>query len=181
MDLEREVHDLLYIERLTDVKDIPFRLLLLADETVDVIAKYVYFSEVYLAKHVASKLVIAVFVLQELNPREIEIKNIAVDEVYQGRGIGSYLIDKIKQIALEEGMQILWVGTPDSATRQLNFYQRNGFRKAGVRVNFFLENYPEPIYENGILLRDMVMLQTFLTKQNNATKIELNNARRRRL
>jgi ribosomal protein S18 acetylase RimI-like enzyme len=176
--LEKEVHDLLYIERLTHEKDIPFRLLLLADETVDVIAKYVYWSEVYLAKHVASNLLIAVFVLQELNPKEIEIKNIAVDAAYQGRGIGSFLIGKIKQIALGQGMQILWVGTPDSATRQLNFYQRNGFRKAGVRINFFLENYPEPIYENGILLRDMIMLQLFLTRQTDATKTELNNARR---
>jgi ribosomal protein S18 acetylase RimI-like enzyme len=176
--LEKEVHDPLYIERLTDEEDLPFRLLLLADETVNVIAKYVYSSEVYLAKHVASKLLVAVFVLQELNRKEIEIKNIAVDEAYQGRGIGSFLIGKIKRIALERGMQILWVGTPESATRQLNFYQTNGFRKAGVKKNFYTENYIEPIYENGILLRDMVMLQFYLTKPNNATKTELNNTRR---
>ncbi len=164
------------VEKLSEADKFPLHLLLLADETVAVINKYIYTSDVYVAKDVLSEHVIAVFVLQKINMKEIEIKNIAVDEVYQGRGIGSYLIDKIKQIALEEGIQILWVGTPDSATRQLNFYQRNGFRKAGVKINFFIENYPEPIYENGILLRDMVMLQIHLTRQNDATKTELNNS-----
>jgi ribosomal protein S18 acetylase RimI-like enzyme len=166
------------IEKLSETDKFPLHLLLLADETVAVINKYLYTSDVYVAKEVLSEHVIAVFVLQKINMNEIEIKNIAVDDAYQGRGIGSYLVDKIKQIAREEGMQILWVGTPDSATRQLNFYLRNGFRKAGVRINFFLENYPEPIYENGILLRDMAMLQILLTRQNDATKTELNNSRR---
>lgn len=166
------------VEMLSGSDKFPLHLLLLADETVAAINKYLYISDVYVAKEVLSEHVIAVFVLQKLNSKEIEIKNIAVDEVYQGRGIGSFLIEKIKQIALEEGMKILCVGTPDSATRQLNFYLRNGFRKAGVRKNFFTENYLEPIYENGILLRDMVMLQIYLTRQNDATKTELNNSRR---
>jgi ribosomal protein S18 acetylase RimI-like enzyme len=157
------------VEKLVECNKFPIHLLLLADETVAAINKYLYISDVYVAKEVLSEHVIAAFVLHKINMKEIEIKNIAVDELYQGRGIGSYLIDIIKQMSLQEGIEILWVGTPDSATRQLNFYKRNGFSKAGTRVNFFPENYPEPIYENGILLRDMLMLQIYLTRQNDAT------------
>ena len=42
--------------------------------------------------------------------------------------------------------------------RQLKFYQKNGFCAFGVRKNFFLLHYPEPIYEEGELLVDMVLL-----------------------
>jgi ribosomal protein S18 acetylase RimI-like enzyme len=163
------------VEKARKTDEIPFHLLLLADETVTAISKYLHKCEVYIAKNVSSNQVIGVFALQKINVKEIEIKNIAVDDAYQGRGIGSFLISKIKQIALEQDIQFLWVGTPDSATRQINFYQRNGFRIAGIKTNFFPENYPEPIYENGILLRDMMMLQTCISRQNDATKTELDN------
>jgi ribosomal protein S18 acetylase RimI-like enzyme len=157
--LKKASNQFIIVEKVTAGSEIPFHLLLLADETVTAICKYLYTSHVFVAKIVSSKQVIGVFVLQMTNVKEIEIKNIAVDELYQGQGIGSFLIDKIKQLALQQGIQIVWVGTPDSATRQLNFYQKNGFRKAGVRKNFFRENYPEGIYENGKLLKDMVMLR----------------------
>jgi ribosomal protein S18 acetylase RimI-like enzyme len=165
--LEKLLDKSVVVKKVIEADDIPFNLLLLADETMTVIKKYVYTSDVYVVKEVLSEQVIASFVLQKINSKEIEIKNIAVDELYQGRGIGSLLIQKIKQMALEQGMHMLWVGTPDSATRQLNFYLRNGFRKAGVRTNFFLNNYPEPIYENGVYLRDMVMLKVNLKEANN--------------
>jgi ribosomal protein S18 acetylase RimI-like enzyme len=170
--------DFIVIEKLDDSDEVPFHLLLLADETMAAINKYLYISDTYIAKEVFSQQVIGAFVLQKINAKEIEIKNIAVDEAFQGQGIGSFLLDKIKQISVQHGAQILWVGAPDCAIRQLNFYRRNGFRKAGLRIDFFHENYPEPIYENGILLRDMLMLQIILTTQNDATKTEFNHPRR---
>jgi ribosomal protein S18 acetylase RimI-like enzyme len=156
------------IEKLNMGDEIPFHLLLLADENTTAISKYIHISDVFVARFVSSEEVIGVFVLHHLNGKEIEIKNIAVAENYQGRGIGSLMIDKIKQIALEHGAQTLWVGTPDSAMPQLNFYQRKGFSVTGMRTNFFKENYAEPIYENGIMLKDMVMLQFCLNENNNA-------------
>jgi ribosomal protein S18 acetylase RimI-like enzyme len=164
--VEKLLDESVVVKKVIEAVEIPFNLLLLADETMTVISKYVYTSDVYVAKEVLSGKVIASFVLQKINSKEIEIKNIAVDELYQGRGIGSLLIEKIKQMALEQDMHIVWVGTPESATRQLNFYLRNGFRKAGVRTNFFVNNYPEPIYENGFYLRDMVMLKVNLREAN---------------
>jgi len=39
------------------------------------------------------------------------------------------------------------------------FYLKQGFVKYGVKKDFFVQNYPQPIYDHGIQLRDMVMLK----------------------
>ncbi|MGE5107107.1 MAG: GNAT family N-acetyltransferase, partial [Sphingobacteriales bacterium] len=102
---------------------------------------------------------IAVFALYKINDTDIEIKNIAVSENLQSKGIGSFLIGEIKRIATKGNYKNIIVGTADSGYRQINFYERNGFSKYDIKKNFFIENYSEPIIENGIMLRDMVMLK----------------------
>ena len=149
----------LKITRLPASEDIPFYLLLLADETIAAIEKYIHDSEIYVAKANECPNTIGIFVLQRINEEEIEIKNIAVAETCQGKGIGSYMIDEIKRIASAANYRYIIVGTPDSSLRQINFYQRNGFTKFDLRKNFFIENYPEPIIEDGIVLRDMMVLR----------------------
>ena len=48
------------------------------------------------------------------------------------------------------------VGTsPDN----VGFYEKLGFAPAYVRENFFKDNYPEPIIENGTVLTDMHVLE----------------------
>lgn len=155
-------HQSIVVEQINQRDEIPYHLLLLADETTTAINKYLFNADMYVAKDVVLNHVVGVVVVQKIEVNAIEIKNIAVDEVYQGRGIGSFLIDEIKRIGRKQGMQTLWVGTPDTATRQLLFYKRNGFLKCGRKHNFYIDNYPEPIYENGIMLKDMIMLRTDL-------------------
>ncbi len=41
---------------------------------------------------------------------------------------------------------------------QLAFYQRHGFRVTSIDRDFFARNYPEPIFEDGIQLFDMLRL-----------------------
>jgi aminoglycoside 6'-N-acetyltransferase I len=141
----------------------PYHLLLLADETIEAIDKYLYVSDVYVAGLAASANPFAVFVLQLINQREMEIKNIAVSPKFRHRGIGSYLLEEIKSIAIRRGCSKLWVGTPESAALQLGFYQKNGFSISAVKKDFYLENYSRPIFENGVMLKDMVMLSVDLT------------------
>lgn len=148
----------LIIEKITSRQNIPFDLLLLADETITAIEKYVYDADVYIARRKEAPKAIAVFVLLQLNAAEIEIKNIAVAETFQNTGIGSYLLEHIREIACESGYRKLWVGTPDCSKAQISFYKKNGFEISGVKKNFFTDNYPDPIIEDGILLKDMVML-----------------------
>ncbi|MBN1779863.1 GNAT family N-acetyltransferase, partial [bacterium] len=55
------------------------------------------------------------------------------------------------------GARRLEVGT-GTFGYQLAWYQREGFRVFAIERDFFLVNYEEPIYENGIQLKDMLRL-----------------------
>jgi ribosomal protein S18 acetylase RimI-like enzyme len=147
------------IRKVYSKHDLPFNLLLLADESIEAIEKYIYESEVYVATKSEDTEAVAVFALLKINNNDIEIKNIAVTEELQNRGIGGLLINEIKRIAKIAKFGNVIVGTPDQAVRQINFYEKNGFIKYDLRKDFFIKNYPAPIIENGLMLRDMVMLK----------------------
>ena len=147
------------IRKVSSKNDLPFDLLLLADESIGVIEKYIYDSEVYLATESEDSEAVGVFALLKLNNSDIEIKNIAVAETLQNRGIGSFLISEIKRLAKVAKFENVIVGTSDRAVKKINFYENNGFIKYDLKKDFFIKNYPEPIIENGVMLRDMVMLK----------------------
>jgi ribosomal protein S18 acetylase RimI-like enzyme len=145
--------------RIKSKRDIPFNLLLIADETIEAIEKYIYDSDIYILNNEKQSETIAVFALYEINENEIEIKNIAVSENFQGKGIGSYLINEIIKIVRNDNFKKIIVGTADTGVEQIKFYEKNGFVKYSVKKDFFIENYPEPIFEDGIMLKDMIMLK----------------------
>lgn len=137
----------------------PYDLLLLADETVEAINKYLFDSEVFIVKTSESEDPIGVFCLFRVDRDTVELKNIAIAEKHQGKGIGSKLLSHIAETAKLEGYKQIIVGTGDCGFKQIRFYERNGFSKYEVRENFFVENYELPIIENGIRLKDMIMLK----------------------
>jgi ribosomal protein S18 acetylase RimI-like enzyme len=147
------------IRKVYSKHDLPFDLLLLADEKIEVIEKYIYDSEVYVATESEDSEAVAVFALLKMNNSDIEIKNIAVTETLQNRGLGSFLISEIKRIAKLAKFENVIVGTPDRAVKQINFYEKNGFIKYDLKIDFFIKNYPAPIFDKGVMLRDMVMLK----------------------
>lgn len=143
--------------KLTEEPEIPYELLLLADETKEAIDQYIFKCDIYLLHDRTEN--IAVMALYKNSDTELEIKNIAVIESYRSKGIGSILIKKAKDIALDNHYEVLSVGTSDTGFQQLRFYEKNGFIKKGIRKDFFVENYPSPIYENGLQMRDMIILE----------------------
>ena len=145
------------IRKLQKNEEPPFDLLLLADETLEAINKYINDSELYIMEN--NENIIAVYVLQDLGKGIVEIKNIAVDENLQGNGIGKILLfDAIKKAQEKKYNQII-IGTANGGIKQLYLYQKVGFEIFDIKKNFILDNYPEPIYENGILLKHMIMLK----------------------
>lgn len=142
--------------------EIPYGLLLLADETVEAIDRYIIKSDIYLLQNGMED--IAVMALYKNSNTELEIKNIAVVESYRSKGIGSILMNKAKEIAKEHNYKTLTVGTSDTGFQQIRFYEKNGFIKNGILKDFFIENYPDPIYENGLQMRDMILLTHHLTE-----------------
>ncbi len=150
------------ITKLSSKDSPPFELLLLADETIEAIEKYIYASDVYLISERKSVSPIAAVALYKISDTEIEIKNIAVSEMFQNKGIGSYIINEIKEIVKTQKYVTMIVGTPDVSYRQIHFYEKNGFVKYDLKKDFFIKNYSEPIIEEGIILKDMVMLKITL-------------------
>ena len=142
--------------KLREDENIPYDLLLLADETLDAINRYIHVSEIYIAEQ--NDKVIAIYVLYPINNEIAEIKNIAVDEAYQNQGIGKFLLADAEKKARQKGFKELIIGTPDTAKKQINIYQKAGFKIAGIKKDFFTINYPEPIIEDGLILKNMVML-----------------------
>lgn len=135
----------------------PYNLLLLADETVVAINKYLPYSDVYIAKQQGK--IVGVISLLPVDKQTIEIKNIAISPAYQGKGLGSWILKKAEEIARKGGYITIIVGTADCRTKQILFYEKNGYSKYAIKENFFLENYAQTIYENGIILKDMIMLK----------------------
>ncbi len=130
---------------------------MLADETVKAIKRYIFDCEIYVFEQ--EHKIIAVYALQPLNKNEVEIRNIAVATDYQGQGIGKSLLKDATARAKGRGFNRIIIGTGDAATKQLHFYQKEGYTIFDVKKSFFVDNYPEPIYENGIQLRDRIMLK----------------------
>lgn len=147
----------LKIDRVTEAY--PYDLLLLADETIEAIHQYLFDSEVYIARKADREDPIGVLCLYRLDAHTVEVKNIAVSEACQGNGIGCSLIAYVTDLARRKGYENLIVGTGDCGFRQIRFYEKNGFVRYGVKKNFFLDKYDFPIYENGVQLKDMVMLK----------------------
>lgn len=146
----------LTIQKLKDKKEIPWSLLLLADPYRKIIEKYIYDSDVYIS-YIDNEAV-GVYVLINLSPDTVELKNIAVDKKYQGKGIGKQLVLDTINKAKSKGAKRIEVGTGNSSLSQLALYQKCGFRIIGVEKNFFTKYYKEEIIENGIKCVDMIRL-----------------------
>jgi len=135
---------------------IPYELLLLADPSKDLIDKYLKQSNLVLAKQ--NDETIGVIVLFPLTVETVEIKNIAVRPDFQGLGIGRYLIENVIQVALSNKQKSICIGTANSSVGQLYLYQKLGFEITAIKRSFFTDNYTEPIYENGIQAKHLLVL-----------------------
>jgi ribosomal protein S18 acetylase RimI-like enzyme len=109
--------------------------------------------------------VIGVYALARHDPTTFELMNIAVRDAYRGSGLGRRLLGHAIGLAESKGARIIDVGTGNSSFAALAFYQHSGFRIVGVVPDFFLDNYPEPIVENGIRCVDMIRLRLVLTPE----------------
>ena len=129
-------------------------LLLIADEQVSMIEKYLYRGEMFALYDDDVK---SVCVVTEEESGIYEIKNIVTVPKYQKKGYAKHLISYIADYYKESGKQ-LYVGTGD-CPGILKFYKKCGFFKSHVVKNFFTDNYDHPMYEDGIQLVDMVYLK----------------------
>jgi len=147
---------LMNIRNLTKDETLPWDLLLLADPSRQIVESYVKTGFVYIGE--SADQVIGVYVLKETEKVVVEIMNIAVEESFQHKGLGKQLISHAIEEASKRGYAQVEIGTGNSSIHQLRLYQQCGFRIVGVDFDYFTRSYDEPIYENGLLCRDMIRL-----------------------
>lgn len=130
-------------------------LFLLADPAEKSILGYLSDSLVYIAK--IKEETVGGYILQPIGIAKYELKNIAVMPGYQNQGIGTALLQHLLEVVKNLGGESVEVGT-GTFGYQLAFYQRAGFRVERIDKDFFLLNYKEAIFENGIQHQDMLRL-----------------------
>ena len=130
-------------------------MLLHADPSEKCIEQYLHRSKCFGA-FVEDSLV-GVCVTNSNEADEWEIFNIVVIPEKQKLGLGKELLQFVIKYFEEIGAKSLELGT-GTFGYQLLFYQRLGFRVENIRKNFFIDNYSDPIFEDGLQLKDMLRL-----------------------
>lgn len=144
------------IRPLAEGEAIPYKLLLYADPSEELVAAYLKHADIYVA--VMIKSIVGIYLLCKIDVHKAEIKNIAVEESFQRQGIGKLLLEDATKRAREKGYRELVIGTGNSSVGQLYLYQKAGFEITEIRKNFFIDNYPDPLFENGIQVKHMIVL-----------------------
>ena len=138
-------------------------LLLLADESEASVNDYLPRSRCYAAFE--EDRIIGQYLLLHTRPFTAEVVNIAVTPDRQRQGIGTALLQHAIRTARKAGFRLLEIGTGDSGTGQIALYERCGFVRCGIDIDYFRKHYPAPIFENGIECRHMVRLRLELFRE----------------
>ena len=101
-----------------------------------------------------------------------EIVYIAVHAEWQGQGYGKRMIANLQGELRARGGSVLLVGTANSSLANLAFYQKCGFRLLEIKRDYFDYIQP-PVLENGIPIRDMVVLRYEVEQDNGRENLHL--------
>jgi len=142
------------IKRIDENKKRFLDLLLLADEQESMIDKYLERGELFALYDNGVK---SVCVVTREDAGVCELKNIATDKKWHGKGYGSRLLSHL--FTYYKGKyDTMLVGTGDIPWI-IQFYEKNGFRHSHRIPGFFTDNYDHPMVEDGVRLVDMVYLR----------------------
>lgn len=138
-----------HFEKVTGNKKQYLELLLLADPSEEMVDKYLETGEMFILSE--QGYVICEAVVDPLG----ELKNLAVEAQYQKKGIGMKMIQLLSKY-YQDKFDFLYVGTSDSGVA---FYEKCGFKYSHTVKNFFIDNYPAPIFDEGKQCIDMIYLK----------------------
>lgn len=128
-------------------------LLLIGDESEIMIDRYLDSGTLYVGLFNGKP--IAVCVTLNLDASTVEIKNLAVDAEYRRHGYGRRMLEYVES---QHSNKKIILGTGETPST-LRFYKSCGYSYSHRIPNFFTDNYPTPIIEEGVTLRDMIYLE----------------------
>lgn len=141
----------------------PYDLLLDADPDREKVDAYLPLSDCYVAT--AGNHIAGVIVVQEQGEGRAEICNLAVAEAFRRRGIARKLLRYVSdRWAPEHHIKRLKIRTGTSAVGPLQLYQQEGFDITSFDRDYFVRQYAEPIWENGIQCRHQLVLEKTLSE-----------------
>lgn len=136
-------------------------LLLLADESMDMIEKYLRRGEMFALYDKRGEDVKTICVVTNEGGGNYELKNIATKPEFQGMGYGKKMLSFLIWRYRGSGAALL-VGTGDSPDT-IGFYNSRGFVYSHTVKDFFTDNYDHPMFlEDGKQLTDMIYLKRTL-------------------
>lgn len=128
-------------------------LLLIGDESESMIDRYLDSGTLYVGLFNGKPITVCVVV--NLDSDTVEIKNLAVEAQFRRNGYGRRMLEYIESQYSDKKI-ILGTGENPSTLR---FYKSCGYSYSHRIPNFFTDNYPIPIIEEGVTLRDMIYLE----------------------
>jgi DNA-3-methyladenine glycosylase I len=91
---------------------------------------------------------------------------VSLDSLQPGKGIGTALIDSVREAAIEAGCKRLWLVTTNDNMNALRFYQKRGFMLVKINrgaIDFARRLKPIPLIgDDGVPLRDEIELEMIL-------------------
>lgn len=142
-----------HIKEITENKRRLIDLLLIGDESERMIDRYIGRGRLFAGY--CGEDAVGVCLTADKGRGVIEIKNLAVVPEFRHRGIARAMINHVE---MSNQGKTLILGTGESPYN-LNFYRGLGFVYSHRVADFFTENYPEEIVEDGVVLRDMIYLK----------------------
>lgn len=149
MDPNEELH---IIEINTDKKQF-ISILLIGDESETMIDRYLDKGHLYVG--MCQNTAVAACVAVTCNDDTVEIKNLAVMPNYRRRGYGRQMLEHVER---QHPGKTYILGTGETPST-LRFYRSCGYRYSHMIPNFFTDNYPTPIVEEGVTLQNMLYLK----------------------
>jgi GNAT superfamily N-acetyltransferase len=98
-----------------------------------------------------------------------EMLELAIVRERQGGGLGRRFVAWLVAEAERRGKPEIIVGTSTTSAANIIFYQKCGFRADQVRQDYFWY-YDEPVYENGLVVRDMLVFRLELAATTGTKK-----------
>lgn len=87
------------------------------------------------------------------DPQALEIERIYVTKEFQGKGLGSILINKALDIAITKVRSYIWLGVWENNKKAISFYEKNGFYRIGEH-SFYMGDDEQTDF---IMRKDLVL------------------------